>query len=214
MSFSGESGCGVSPPVTCGSSSSGRPERPPCAVWPAGAASSRPFATSICTSFRYASCSVLIEDSGKPLGCCVPPPMTHERRLPLPSPYFFGFSLNSTAISRAMSDHVRFFFASFSDAAAAAPLPHTLDQSMRKNCSQRLGRGAGRSSRTFRSVAGRHRGRLPCRAEGLVPRRGHSSGCCARARPSRSARAARRAARRRRWRTSPWPAGVGRYLAG
>jgi hypothetical protein len=141
-------------------------------------------------------------------------PMTHERRLPLPSPYFIGFALNSTAISRAMSDHVRFFFASFSDAAAAAPLPHTLDQSMHINCSQRAGWGAGRSSHTFRSVACHHRGRLPCRAEGLVTRRSHSSGCCARTRPSRSARAARRAARWWRWWASTWPVGVDRYLAG
>ena len=142
------------------------------------------------------------------------PTADDPRAQALPSPYFFGFALNSTAISRAMSDHVRFFFASFSDAAAAAPLPHTLDQSMHINCSQRAGWGAGRSSRTFRSVACHHRGRLPCRAEGLVTRRSHSSGCCARTRPSRSARAARRAARWWRWWASTWPVGVDRYLAG
>ena len=62
--------------------------------------------------------------------------MTHERRLPLPSPYFFGFALNSMAISHTTSDHMRFgmaAFASFSDATAVAPLPHTLDQSMHIN---------------------------------------------------------------------------------
>jgi hypothetical protein len=166
-------------------------------------------------SFRHAICSVVNEDFGKPLGCRLPLPMIHKRRFPLPSPYFFGFALNSTAISRETSGHMRFgmaAFASFSD--AAAPLPHTLDQSMHINCSQRAGWGAGRSSRTFRSVACHHRGRLPCRAEGLVTRRSHSSGCCARTRPSRSARAARRAARWWRWWASTWPVGVDRYLAG